>query len=93
MEKWRLEHPHDTPLHPDAPSPTFALSSRTTRHAAYRLSQVIRKRIEEPFGWIKSAGGFAKTRLRGLAKVGWQFTFNAAAYNAIRLPKLLAGAG
>lgn len=70
-----------------------ALDGRTTRHATYRLSQIIRKRIEEPFGWIKSAGGFAKTRLRGLAKVGWQFTFNAAAYNAIRLPKLLAGAG
>lgn len=70
-----------------------AIDGRTTRHAAYRLSQIIRKRIEEPFGWIKSAGGFAKTRLRGLAKVGWQFTFNAAAYNAIRLPKLLAGAG
>ena len=70
-----------------------ALDARTTGRASYRVSQIIRKRIEEPFGWIKSAGGFAKTKLRGLDKVGWQFTFNAAAYNAIRLPKLLAGAG
>ena len=79
--------------HVAAKAKRSALDGRTTRHATYRLSQIIRKRIEEPFGWIKSAGGFAKTRLRGLAKVGWQFTFNAAAYNAIRLPKLLAGAG
>ncbi len=70
-----------------------ALDARTTGRASYRVSQIIRKRIEEPFGWIKSAGGFAQTKLRGLAKVGWQFTLNAAAYNAIRLPKLLAGAG
>ncbi|HEX8839986.1 MAG TPA: transposase, partial [Sphingomicrobium sp.] len=50
----------------------------------------IRKRIEEAFGWIKVSGGLRKTRHRGLERVGWSFTFTAAAYNLIRLPKLLA---
>ena len=67
-----------------------AVDGRTTRHAGYKVSQIIRKRIEEVFGWTKSAAGFRKTRHRGLARVGWQFTFTLAAYNLIRLPKLLA---
>jgi hypothetical protein len=45
--------------------------------------------LREAFGWIKSIAGFRKTKLRGLAKVDWAFTFAAAAYNLIRLPKLL----
>jgi hypothetical protein len=69
-----------------------ALDGRTTRHAGYKTSQVIRKRIEEVFGWAKSAAGLRKTRHRGLGRVGWQFTFTLAAYNLIRLPKLLANA-
>ena len=67
-----------------------AIDGRTTRHAAYKASQVIRKRIEEVFGWTKSAAGLRKTRHRGLARVGSQFTLTMAAYNLIRLPKLLA---
>jgi transposase len=67
-----------------------AIDRRTTRHAAYKVSQVIRKRIEEVFGWTKSAAGLRKTRHRGLGRVGWQFTLTMAAYNLIRLPKLLA---
>lgn len=69
-----------------------AIDGRTTRHAGYKTSQVIRKRIEEVFGWAKSAAGLRKTRHRGLGRVGWQFTFTLAAYNLIRLPKLLAQA-
>lgn len=69
-----------------------AIDRRTTRHAGYRVSQVIRKRIEEVFGWAKSAAGLRKTRHRGIGRVGWQFTFTLAAYNLIRLPKLLAQA-
>ena len=69
-----------------------AIDGRTTRHAGYKISQVIRKRIEEAFGWAKAAAGLRKTRHRGLDRVGWQFTFTLAAYNLIRLPKLLAGA-
>ena len=65
---------------------------RTTRHPGYAASQRLRKRIEEGFGWIKTTGGLAKTRHRGLDRVGWMFTFTAAAYNLVRLPKLLAEA-
>jgi transposase len=66
-----------------------AIDARTTRHPGYALSQRIRKRIEEAFGWIKVPGGLRKTRYRGLERVGWNFTFTAAADNLIRLPKLL----
>ena len=68
------------------------IDRRTTRHAGYAVSQRLRKRIEEVFGWIKTTGGLAKTRHRGLDRVGWMFTLTAAAYNLVRLPKLLAGA-
>jgi len=67
-----------------------AIDGRTTRHAGYAASQRIRKRIEESFGWIKTVAGLKKTRHRGLIKVGWTFTFAAAAYKLVRLPKLLA---
>ena len=67
-----------------------AIDGRTTRHAGYRISQRLRKRIEEPFGWIKSVAGLRKTRHRGLARVGWMFTLTATASNLVRLPKLLA---
>jgi len=66
-----------------------AIDGRTTRHAGYAISQNERKRIEEVFGWIKSAAGFRQTHHRGTAKVGWMFTLNAAAYNLIRLGNLL----
>ncbi|MBZ9798796.1 IS5 family transposase [Mesorhizobium sp. ES1-4] len=67
-----------------------AIDGRTTRYGGYAVSQRIRKRIEEAFGWIKMVGGQAKTKLRGRDRVGWAFTFSAAAYNLVRLPKLLA---
>ncbi len=65
-----------------------AIDKRTTRHPGYAASQRIRKRIEEAFGWIKTVAGFRQTKLRGLAKVDWAFTFTAAAYDLVRLPKL-----
>jgi len=67
-----------------------AIDGRTTRHAGYAVSQRIRKRIEEAFGWMKTVGGQRKTRFRGRDRVGWAYTFAAAAYNLVRLPKLLA---
>jgi len=67
-----------------------ALDRRTTRHAGYAASQRTRKRIEEAFGWIKTVAGLRKTKFRGLARVDLAFTFAAAAYNLVRLPKLLA---
>jgi len=69
-----------------------AIDRRTTRHPGYGLSQKIRKRIEEVFGWTKTSGTMRKTRHRGQGRVGWSFTLTAAAYNLIRLPKLLAAA-
>jgi hypothetical protein len=70
-----------------------AIDRRTTRHGGYAISQRIRKRIEEAFGWIKTIAGQEKTKFRGRDRVGWAFTFSAAAYNLVRLPKLIAETG
>jgi transposase len=67
-----------------------AIDSRTTRHEGYSISQRKRKRIEECFGWLKTIALMRKVRHRGLEKVGWMFTFAAAAYNLVRMRKLLA---
>ena len=69
-----------------------ALDGRTIRHPGYALSQRIRKRVEEAFGWAKTVAGLRKMRHRGLLKVDWQFTLAMAAYDLVRLPKLLAEA-
>ena len=69
-----------------------AIDGRTTRHAGYQVSLRVRKRIEEVFGWMKVIGGQRKTRYRGTPRVGWMFTLAAAAYDLIRLPKLLGAA-
>jgi len=65
------------------------IDGRTARHDGYRTSQVIRKRIEEANGWIKEVGAMAQTKFRGLPRVGWIFVLKAAAYDLIRLPRLL----
>jgi len=67
-----------------------AIDARTTRHPGYRTSTIKRKRIEEPFGWMKTVGGLRKTRHRGRGLVEWFFFLTAAAYNLIRIPKILA---
>jgi transposase len=67
-----------------------AIDGRTTRHEGYGISLRIRKRIEEAFGWIKTVAGLRKSRFRGVERTGWAFSFAAAAYNLIRLRKLLA---
>jgi transposase len=66
-----------------------ALDGRTTRHPGYALSQRVRKRGEEIFGWLKTVGGMRKTRFRGKARVGWMFTWALAAYNLVRMRNLL----
>jgi len=68
---------------------TSAIDRRITRHPGYGVSQRCRKRIEEVFGWIKSSAGLAKVKVRGRDRVDATFTFAVAAYNLIRLPKLL----
>lgn len=67
-----------------------AIDGRTTRRAGYAVSQKKRKRIEEPFGWGKTIGGLARPMLRGAAHLGFKFILTMAAYDLIRLPKLLA---
>ncbi len=69
-----------------------AIDGRTTRHSGYQISQRKRKRIEEVFGWMKTVGMLRKTRHRGVFKVGWVFTFAAAAYNLVRMRNLLTPA-
>jgi IS5 family transposase len=70
-----------------------AIDARTTRHPGYRISTIKRKRIEEPFGWMKTVGGLRKTRHCGTALVEWFFVLTAAAYNLVRIPKIRAAAG
>ena len=70
-----------------------AIDLRTTRHPGYRLSTISRKRIEEPFGWMKTIGGLRKTRHCGRRLVDWFFALTAAAYNLVRIPKLIAATG
>ena len=67
-----------------------AIDERTTRHSGYQISQKKRKRIEECFGWLKTIALMRKVRHRGLEKVGWMFTFAAAAYNLVRMKNLTA---
>jgi transposase len=69
-----------------------AIDERTTRHAGYGISQRKRKRIEESFGWLKTIALMRKVRHRGIHKVGWVFTFAAAAYNLVRMRNLLSPA-
>jgi transposase len=65
------------------------IDGRTTRHPGYAISQQKRKLIEQVFGWMKTIGGLRKLRHRGGELVDWVVTFTAAAYNLVRLRKLL----
>jgi len=66
-----------------------ALDTRTTRHPGYAVSQWIRKRIEETFGWMKTVGGLRKTRFRGRRRVQMHAYFVGAAYNLLRIARLV----
>jgi transposase len=65
-----------------------AIDGRTTRHPGYAVSQRIRKRVEEVFGWMKTVGGFRRTRYRGLDRTGLAGYLVATAYNLVRLSRL-----
>lgn len=69
-----------------------AIDGRTTRHEGYRLSQRIRKRVEEIFGWMKTVGGFRRTRYRGLGRTGLAGYLVGTAYNLVRMARLLTKA-
>lgn len=66
-----------------------AIDGRTTRHTGYAISQRRRKMIEEVFGWMKTVGLMRKLRHRGTRLVDWIFEFTAAAYNMVRMRRLL----
>ena len=66
-----------------------AVPDEVAAKSGYASSQRIRKRIEEVFGWMKTVGGMRKLHHRGTALVGWRFTFSAAAYNLVRLSRLI----
>ncbi len=67
-----------------------AIDGRTTRHPGYTISQQKRKLVEQSFGWMKTVGGLRQLRHRGGPLVTWIFTFTAAAYNIVRMRRLLA---
>ena len=60
------------------------IDARTTRHPGYAISQVVRKRIKEVFGWTKQGAGLRQSKFRGLARVGAQLTLTLAAYNRFK---------
>lgn len=69
-----------------------AIDARTTRHAGYDASQKVRRRIESIFGWMKTIGGFRRTRYRGVARTELYAHMVAAAYNLLRMGKLMTSA-
>jgi IS5 family transposase len=73
---------HQTKTHPSV------IDGRMTRHPGYAVSQRLRKRVEETFGWMKKVGGFRRTRYRGLAKTPMAGYLVATAYNLVRMSKL-----
>ena len=69
-----------------------AIDGRTIRHEGYAVSLRCRARIEEIFSWLKTVGGQRKTRYRGEELVDWMFDLSLAAYNLVRMRKLLPDA-
>jgi transposase len=67
-----------------------AIDARTIRHPGYAVSQRKRKLVEQAFGWMKTVGGLRKLHHRGGRLIAWIFTFTAAAYNIVRIRRLLA---
>ena len=69
-----------------------AIDGRTTRHVGYAISQTIRMRIEQVFGWVKSVGGLRRSRFRGKRRTQLAAYMVGAAYNLLRFNKLLRAA-
>ena len=69
------------------------IDGRTTRHPGYAVSQRVRKRIEEIFGWLKTVAAWRKSRFRGLDRTEHGLHLALAAYNLTRMPKLMAEVG
>jgi transposase len=65
-----------------------AIDRRTTRHKGYRVSQRVRKRVEEIFGWMKTVGGGRKLRYRGVKRNQLWAEVTVAGYTLVRMAKL-----
>ncbi|NJK42602.1 MAG: IS5 family transposase [Aquincola sp.] len=72
---------------------TAGLDGRTVRSRAYRASQIVRKRIEQFFGWGKTVGGLRKTRLRGIRRNAQLLYLTGAAYNLLRISRMCPATG
>ena len=83
--------PHIAQYRP-TPHRRSAIDDRTTRHPGYAISQRKRKEVEQSFGWMKTIALLRKLKHRGGTKVEWIFTFAAAAYNLVRLRRLMVPA-
>ena len=70
-----------------------AMPPQVAASLGYAISLRCRKRIEEIFGWVKTTAGFTQLKVRGIDKVEATFTFALAAYNIVRLPKLIGSTG
>ncbi len=66
-----------------------AIDGRTTSWPGYLTSQRIRKRVEEVFGWMKTVGGFRRTRYRGVTRTRFAGYLVATAYNLVRIARLV----
>ena len=69
-----------------------AIDARTSRHAGYALSQTVRKRIEEHFGWGKTVGRIRQTVYRGLRRVDQHFKLTMTASNIVRIARIVTAA-
>lgn len=69
-----------------------AIDGRTTRHAGYEVSQIVRRRIEQTFGWMKVFGGLGRSRFRGLERTRLAAYIAGAAYNLLRMSRLMVPA-
>ena len=67
-----------------------AFDGRTTRHTGYAVSQTIRKRIEEHFGWGKTIGRIRQTVYRGIRRVDQHFKLTMTASNIVRMARMLS---
>ena len=71
------------------PEKGTAIDGRTIRHIGYKISQIKRKMVEEPFGWAKTIGNMRRSRYFGLARTGFSFILCMAAYDLVRMRKLI----
>jgi hypothetical protein len=87
----RLQHAKVVPhIAQNTSNRRSAVPDAIAKGPRYAVSQLARKRIEEIFGWAKEIGGMAQTRLRGTATVDWRLSMTLAAYNLVRMHKLMA---